>query len=349
MSLFGQDGPGPDPCDAALRDLLAAPPAFPGSPLSARVMARNLSHDKRVPLEREAAFRASLPLPVTAAGLVDGVKRYHEDKILYQRRPEFVDEVLNERNIITHLIHKDRPLARLIDLNGLATLYDWAKPRLPDFPRFSPNRPPEYPPFVSWLNQRLSDPSPPRLRRFIESTLNVLNEYRAAVGPYQPSWATSWELFAPHLASPVERWLALLGMYKPIAGHWFIVLRYPVREAGTLARPTILDAGWEAHHFPSPLVAPLDEGYPPSPLAGPHGYGGHPMDLDLEAESDLLPEYIHDQADYRIQQWDAAGRLCRQAGGPTPAGLDAQRRKHHLLLKRRYGEKRVISWMLEPC
>lgn len=135
----------------------------------------------------------------------------------------------------------------------------------------------------------------------------------------------------PHIADGPERWVSALGVYKPVHPRWFLLLKYTVREAGTVARPTQLDAGWGAYHFPSPPRAPL-------PL------GGHPMDLRLSPPAtSVLPEFVHKQIRHTLRHWSDGGRHIGRTSAPSGGTLVAVRLTHHELLTRVYGPSVVVG------
>jgi hypothetical protein len=123
-----------------------------------------------------------------------------------------------------------------------------------------------------------------------------------------------------------------MGMPRPSGQRWLVLLCYTVEEAGNLVRPTQLDAGWCAHHFPSPPQAKLRK-------------GGHPMDLhEAEQIHKPLSEFIHQQIEHKITHWTAAGEMLEQTSGPTMDRLREQRIMHHRRLIREYKEG-VARWM----
>jgi len=303
-----------------------------------RAMARNLMHDHRVSVARVQVFDKFVSSPCTPSSLNHGVVRYYTENVLTRHLPDYVYKRLNGENLLsgdplgTHVIHKDALLARVVDLTGLGHLYGWAKSRgMRAFSRY-PERAPESTWVQDWLDERLLGRSAPRVQDFLGSVFEMLNTYRRDF-PYQPSWATTWSALSPHLSSPPERWLEVLGIDKAVAPRWLIVLKYSVREAGTIARPTQLDAGWRSFHFPSP------------PCATPYN-GGHPMDLSIPSRAaGLLPEFIHKQIDHDITHWTSAGSICKKTDNPSPEALIEQRLNHHKLLVRMYGSMEVLSWM----
>jgi len=165
----------------------------------------------------------------------------------------------------------------------------------------------------------------------------VMNKHNEA-HPFQPSWCTTWADFEPFLKDGAHRWAELVGLsgYRSTTPHWIIVLKYRVRDAGMVCRPTQLDAGWSECHFPSP------------PCAEPRR-GGHAMDLAATtAFGGLLPEYIHAGIPHPIDHFDDAGALCKTWQPPGPGGLEARRSAHHARLAAEYGLGPVLGWMPDP-
>jgi hypothetical protein len=86
-----------------------------------------------------------------------------------------------------------------------------------------------------------------------------------------------------------------------------------------LFRPTQLNAGWYAHHFPSPPQATVE-------------MGGHTMFLGHDdgrvTSPPAVSEFLHQQVDFRIGNWTAGGSLLGFTGRPIKGLLDRQRRQH---------------------
>jgi hypothetical protein len=72
--------------------------------------------------------------------------------------------------------------------------------------------------------------------------------------------------------------------------------------------------------------------------------GGHPMDLAPGGEGPLLPEFIHEQVEHTIAQWDAAGGRCEKTTRATAVDIAGARRQHHERLVATYGVA-VTQWM----
>jgi hypothetical protein len=330
--IFGRNIPNPHPYDTAIADWRST------SDSTFLAIARNLMHDHRVSPTREEWFDRHTDHPRTASQLSRALVDYFEDRIRTRLLPDYVYEAANRLNILSgtssgsHVLHKDLDLIRVLDLNGLRIVFQFAKAEGISAFRSFPSVPTDAN-VHSWLDSRLDGQSTRTITTFVRSTLGAMNEYRHR-HPFQPTWATAWKAFEPHAPLGANRWLEVLGVSKPDFPRWVIALRYPVREAGTVARPTQLDAGWSCYHFPSPPQALLQA-------------GGHPMDARVHPSmGDLIPEFIHKQIDHDVSHWQATGELCERTTSAIGGDLGHLREAHHELLLRTYGAD-VLSWMPE--
>jgi len=225
-----------------------------------------------------------------------------------------------------------------LDLNGLGLVYQWAneavhkqkkwRATLANLPLGLTDTS-----INEWLNTELLGVSLAKVGRFVSDLLDIMFSY-GQEQPYQPTWATTWAAFEPYQNDGPDRWLQVLGVSSPLS-HWVILLKYTVAEAGTLARPTILDARGNGYHFPSPPNIST-------------AFGGHPVDLRVDPRAtELLPEYIHKQIRHTVSHWTDAGAKIGQTSVPDPTSLEDQRRAHHDLLVKTYGSD-VAGWMSAP-
>jgi hypothetical protein len=222
-------------------------------------------------------------------------------------------------------LHPATQLARVLNLSLLRRVYWNYATRDPEFRQLDGYaNADDY--FVAWLDSKLKDRSPREREPFVAATLRMLNADRR-VNPYQPVWAALWSELEPHLAAgagAADRWRQLLGLRPYHEPCWFIVLRYTAAEAGDLFRPTQLDGGWYGYHFPSPQCIPVTD-------------GGLCMDCSASG-TEALREYIHQQTDHQVDHWRASGHAIGFAEMRDPDGFVNQRRRHHDLLVRRFGE-----------
>lgn len=336
--VFGRSQSDPHPYDAALAQWLA------DGRIEVRAVARNTMHDHRVSEAREQHFDAFANRPRTGPHLRQAFLDYFRERVRHLETPDFLDERLNGPNIVSggrsgqHVVNRDLEVARVLDLSGLGLVFEWARKRRiggRTFARYPKN--PNDVAVAAWLEAQLSGRSHDDRAKFVSDTLAALDAYGATY-PFQPTWIVFWAEIQPHLAAGPDRWLELVGVSKASSPRWLIVLKYRLRDGGTVARPTVLDAGgWTAHHFPSPPQTPL-------------GFGGHPMDLSMPALDPPVPfvsEFIHQEVRHTITQWEEAGSWCAPTTGPSPEALEAQRVHHHQRLRQTYGST-VDGWMPSP-
>jgi len=336
--VFGRNFPNPHPYDNVIATWRSS------TEPEDHAMARNLMHDHRVSQERERAFDKLVPPSPTARNLQHAIVDYFKTKVRTRKLPHYVYTALNATNLLTGqgpshpVINKDLKLVRVLDLNRLGLVYQWAmnwRNKKREWKRSFAKFPtaPNDDQIAKWLDDEIGGGSEKQQEQLVATVLDMINTY-SPKHPFQPTWATTWSAFEPHERLGPDRWLQVLGMANP-SSRWVMLLRYTVREAGTIARPTLLDAGWYADHFPSPPQAPLV-------------VGGHPMDLRISPRAThLLPEYIHKQIQHSLKHWTDIGGKIGRTTAPNPASLADQRRTHHELLTRVYGPG-VHTWMDNP-
>jgi hypothetical protein len=330
--VFNRSTPNPHPYDISISELLRLTPGD-------KALARNIMYDFRVSNIREGNLNNFCQFPLLGTGLRDAIIDYFYNRIRNQATPDYIDASLNADNIVSGIatirqkIRKDTLLVRIVDLNGLAPVFSWAKSEGIKTFKFFPD-PIDDSIVSSWLTKKIEGFTTAQLRDFMKVVIDAMNSMRK-IAPFQPTWVTTWEALKPHLAAKPERWLETLGVAKPESPRWMFLLRYTVRDAGTVARPTQLDAGSYPYHFPSPPQASIE-------------WGGHPMDLQISPPAAfLLPEFIHEQIDHRIEHWDEAGQFCIATTRPMVESLDKQRCTHHKLLALKYGRHDIQYWMPE--
>jgi len=313
------------------------------SPLQpySRALARNLLADDRISDDRFGKFSAF-------AGNMADIRLVQHAIELYQLRevrplvsagvPPAYARPENAKNIVEE---PPEYVATILNLTGLSSVYAeaWKTFGIPEFQKYEVTDQRGSQQVNDFLSNRLTDPA--QRESFLQATLRALRRYRNSKKIEQhirPSWVAEWNSLRPFLdRNKPERWLQAAGVPSEDPA-WLAVFRYRVRRRGKLIglfRPTQLDAGWNAHHFPSPLEAT--------------GGGGHTMYLLQAGEVPpdplgLISEYLHAQIDFSMADWRAAGGLlgmARRVGGD----LDEQRRRHWLLLQEKYGQKQIVKWM----
>ena len=165
---------------------------------------------------------------------------------------------------------------------------------------------------------------------FLEAQRKYLDEKQEAA----PVWVTRWDGWRRRIdPQRPETWAEAVGLRKPFARRPLIALRYSVREARLLVRPSQLDAGQMGRHFPSPTVCPLGDG-------GRVVQGGGSSENALE-------EFIHAPVPWTLGHWQADELPV--AFTQTPIGPDsalrADRDQHWQVLGQEFTVQQVQDWM----
>jgi hypothetical protein len=316
-----------------------------------RAMAENLAWDHRVSEVRQGTFHEYVREAASALqGRLDveelealalrrGLKDYFVARVRKQKVPDFQVPALNRENLINHdetgrLLDRSMLLARIVNLNGLADVFQRAKsdPTLNRLPILRTQRGKPGPDKVGkWLDgnlrrqPRTTDDEFANLKRnFVRDVLEILNQ-TLEHEPFEPTWATPWKDFQPHLDGGPARWSQVLGVsHNDLPDQWILLLVYSVEEADIIARPTQLDASWTGRHYPSPRPAELFK-------------GGHSVDLRHESPAGvLLSEYIHVQVAHKIEHYDCGGCRLEKIPGPVTTDLKRARENHGILLRNVY-------------
>lgn len=355
--VFDRDHPGGHPFDEALQHWLSTDddndPAIdwfaeagnsPATGLAKlRAIAINIICDHRVSEKREESLLGFFKRPRDSLALRKAIVDYKRKKVRDRHLPEFAFREFNELNHIPpeywHGRNRDYPLVRVLDLTGLHNVFTWARDNDlgRPFDRFPGN--PESPRFqdqvTNWLRRRI-ERSESEVMSFFDKVFALLDEAE----PYQPTWATTWQAFSDFADTAPDDWLDQIGVESPNSGRWLIMLKYPIRALGrkSLVRPTQLDAGWYAFHFPTPRQNMSAE-------------GGHPMCLNTDSLPDgLLPEFVHTsirhKTDHIVRRSD--GFAIGQTAGTIREPFEELRVTHHGALQRKYGLSEVTDWMDDP-
>jgi hypothetical protein len=326
--------------DSSLEELLAQPETELG--LRLRSVARNVMHDHRVSPPREDSFRT---YTVREPKLPNALRQYYNRHVRTSQDAHFLDLALSGDNWVAgaptkvDLIDPDTPLLRVVNLNGEREAFqwgtrEWTDPRNDRFFEIAGARSDTE--FHEAIGRQLLEDA----EAFISVWLDMRKARRSslkAAGAKKfdgPVWAMFAKAFLddvdPGKDGP-DRWFEVVGVHPDTAPVWAILLQYPLRKAGTVARPTILDAGGYPWHFPSPPGADVD-------------LGGFMMDLCIDPPCDhLRSEFIHETIDFEFEYREAAGSRYGETTRTGRDGIGQQRTTHHALLNRRYDD--VMSWM----
>jgi hypothetical protein len=292
-------------------------------------IAFNLRNDERVSEKRAQEF-FSLG---DGRQLHPALKKYFETRVRDTPHPDFANKDISADNYYPanplgfHRPLGDCPLVRLICVNGLyAPVFRVAREhRLRPF-----NDLPEQTEFEStWLNQQFADPA--TASSFLKACLAAMKLWRQEKNVYNPAWVTRWDRFERILPGGPKRWLEALGVRLDVP-MWVFLLRYPAQRAGALIRPTILDSGKKACHFPTPI-----ENVPPE-------RGGHPVDLGPLQGGGLLPEYLHEDISYEPEDLLIEGEFRYGRSDSSESALGTLRRRHYERLRTEYTDAPLKHW-----
>jgi hypothetical protein len=312
-----------------------------------RAIGLNLLYDHRVGEERARAFWNLANGAITAGDpvrLIDALQGYRREWIARLPGDTFEHPTQNKQNHIFDLapetgVDPDLELAHVCNVTQKLMYI-----RDPDVRRqvaglgFG-NRAFESPAAVSAVLDPLRGDAV-RKRRFAERFLELLDVNRGA-SPWHPIWAAGWrELEQVMDPAKPESWLESVGLVCPNESQWILVLRYHAGDARKLYRPTQLEAGGYAWHFPSPICE------------APPLRGGHPMNLGSArtpgGSRGLLSEFVHAEIRFTPEHWVNAGSLLEPTSEVTPGFLMEQRRIHYLQLCEEYTRDAVSAWMPDP-
>jgi hypothetical protein len=307
-----------------------------------RAMCRNLLAEHRVSIDRFAAFIAVGGAQSGFADVVTALEEYQKHVrplktlklVPAYRLPD------NAGNAVT--LPLDAEVATLLDLTRLGRVYAEAKSefKYPEFAGYLVDDPKNYTQINEFLGASLEHPGD--RAAMMEAILRARERYRAKTDKWlHPTWVAEWKSLAPHLqATAPDGWLRAVGV--PIEEpHWIAAFRYRVADSKRpvqLFRPTQLDVGWYAHHFPSPPAASLEQGGHAMYLLPDSGHRPH------SAAHPLVLEYVHQQIDFTIQDWEFAGSLLGLAT-LNRDDLGKDRQKHWERLQSVYSPKPVVDWM----
>lgn len=332
--LFGRPAPSELKPLEALAERLAQSISEPE-----RAIGLNLVYDHRVSEVRALHFGRFLGSLPGGRGdveyLLETLRRYRQDWIAKRPLDTFEHPQDNHDNHTG--LEEDRELIHVCNVTQRLSHIDPAiRPLVPGIGLG--NRAPT----ASEVNRKLRTIQGDSARedQWIAHFLRLLR-LNSEVSPWHPVWAAGVSEFDSVLSerdSP-EAWMEAVGLQVPAEVTWLLVLRYPVKDAGRLYRPTVLEAGKSTWHFPSPVCS-----LPPMK-------GGHPINFGIGwlrgGRQALLSEYVHSEISFQPEHWVKGGRRLAATSGATAGPLMEHRRLHHALLCDVYGRAKVRKWMKE--
>ncbi len=154
-------------------------------------------------------------------------------------------------------------------------------------------------------------------------------------------WVALWDPWRSLVSDSADDWCEAVGLAKKPSQTpaWMAVLKYTVRSARRLIRPTQLEAGWYGRHFPTPGECALET-------------GGRVVDgreaVFSTAGRRALREYLHAPIPLDVSYWlDArfpVRRTTRVLGDPSD--LERDRSGHWSALREEFPGMK--AWMPVP-
>jgi hypothetical protein len=313
-----------------------------------KAIACNLIHDHRVSGKRAVAFCKLAKSDIEAGNLQSALEEY-QNIVRKKPRVTFLSSSKNSNNFAYRFgravnpVAPDYPLFTVLDLSGLTwVLIDGRISGIARLREFGLAGAVTDEQMNRFLEKELGIGDAGRERDAVATVLEALKVSRTKMQRHHhPVWAASSQPFLERAdRSRPDSWLEAVGVNPGSKPRWLIVLKYAARDARSLVRPTVLDAGWYAFHFPSPPAAPLRA-------------GGHAMWLreagDLARGGDSpMPEFIHSQVNFKLSHWEESGFRAGFTSGSRDWPVASSRRRHLESLRAYYGAARLGGWM-EEC
>lgn len=171
--------------------------------------------------------------------------------------------------------------------------------------------------------------------------------------PRHPVWVASFTEFEELVDwTKPGSWLEAVGLPAPRGleeRRFLVVLKYNLGDLPVLVRPSQVEAGWFAFHFPTPSAMPVSKGGRTMRL------GGVSWDR-RKGDSLLVPEFIHEQVPFRLAaeeeiagsvvvEWVAHGMA--RGDGKAGVSLGQCRGLQHRRLRKGF-PRETTGWMPDP-
>jgi hypothetical protein len=318
-------------------------------------LAKNLVYDNRVSEAREHSFDKFVDKPCGSGAVLRGLSDYYRARVQTEEHPDYLDPETNGDNLVERdlVLRRRTParlpghdalpaikpnwiMARVIDLNSLTPLFQWAlsrrEPAWTDcLHRFVSIRDDEG--MSHWLDGKLAGAKDSAKERFVAGVLNIMNAHFLETRHASPTYVMPWTAFEQIAFLGAERWLETAGEPRLPHAQWVMLLGYSVAEAGDLVRPTQLDAAWDPYRCPPHRYAPVIS-------------GGHPVDFGCVSMFEPpIPQYIHQPILHDVEQWKRLGRrLARSAPMEkklVARDLSKRRERHYRRMELNYGRSGI--------
>jgi hypothetical protein len=294
-----------------------------------------------VSIAREYQLWQGSPLNLDGAALARLILDYRK-KVKADPKSTFLDPKANQLNFDPATRISESRLIQVVDVTRMhdSALKLGSKRKIPEFVGYPDDVGVDHPRVQQWLEEELQG-SESNAVLFVDALLKLMNEMR---GGFNPAWVSPENDFRRFINGGADRWAEAFGI-TPSAqpNHWLIVLAYPMREAGTLVRPTMLESGWNCSHFPSPPPS-VTQTKPALPQDT-----GFCMDLDCASgATDLVSEMVHENIELKVEYFEALSCLRGRTTDRDIHYVDKQRRAHHNVLSTSFDTAGVNEWMPAP-
>jgi len=300
-----------------------------------RALGENVIRDDRVSAKRAKKFHQWAAAKGHTGSLSDALSQYHKFAVRTDPLGTFLDPVINGHNFVSG---KPRDLATVVDVTGLGFVLQRAGGRVAELEDFTPATTADPDALNALLRSELGIDKAARRRTAVAVILRAMNLALAEPDlAHHPIWTADWRDFVAR-ADPKQAtsWLRAVGVGPPSGERWLIVLKYTSTAAGQLVRPTQLDAGAYAYHFPSPRRLGAGRGGQAAWLKLKHAR--HPK-IWLP-----LREFIHHQVPFRDEYYDDDAFPAGLTEAACDCPLLPNRARHLSALQQHFPKAGIVAW-----
>jgi len=257
-----------------------------------RAIGTNLLYDRRVSEDRADHFFAFTGKPSSAPALRDALDLYVKEWIAVEKPELTYLAPDNSENILTN--NEKFDLAHVLNLSALCYRLS-ADPKVPAVDRSRLQN--AYKEFLPFVADHTAKPDK------LEELLNDVMGWAHRLNGNRPVWGARWTQLKGYLQrEQADTWNSAVGVFRT-RQTLQLVLRYSARGA-QLARPTQIDIGQYAYHFPSPPGLDKKHG----------GFAMCLQDLGMSRRG-IVSEYIHPPRQFCCAEWKRAGAWCGEHAG----------------------------------
>ena len=246
-----------------------------GLPPEIRAVARNLLSDHRIPRER-----ASTISDLEDENLEELLRDYQDKYVRPWRNDNLPPVYALPVNGTNAIVEQPESLCTVLNLTRWQRYYEAANKDfgMKEFRSFEFDKAGSPDQLNARLLEKLSDEG--RRAEFMDAIFKARSRYlREVEERWHPVWAANWDGVEHFLdIDRPSRWQQAVGVESK-APSWLAIVKYSLKDRkvlgsgkssgndrgidgreASLFRPTQLEAGWYARHFPSPPQTELDQG-----------------------------------------------------------------------------------------